>query len=204
MTTQTPGTPDVASSGEQEGRPTGAPAAGAIQASIATITPKADNPSKTAPPGLSGSERASDQPPTPGDPSTAQAAGDRHTRPWHRINAALDRARAHPTGRILVRIGFGAAGGLVVLVGIILLPFPGPGWLIIFSGLAIWAVEFPWARRLLRFVRRQVSRWRSWYLSRNRTTKVTSALALVLVVLAVVALALRYGTGPDVLTSIWG
>ena len=38
---------------------------------------------------------------------------------------------------------------MVVAVGIALIPLPGPGWLIVIAGLAIWAVEFHWARRLL-------------------------------------------------------
>jgi uncharacterized protein (TIGR02611 family) len=50
----------------------------------------------------------------------------------------------------------------VILVGIVLLPLPGPGWVIIFAGLGLLAVEFVWARRLLRFARRQVGRWTDW------------------------------------------
>lgn len=41
-------------------------------------------------------------------------------------------------------------GWLVVLVGIVLLPLPGPGWLVIFLGLGILAAEFVWAERLLK------------------------------------------------------
>jgi uncharacterized protein (TIGR02611 family) len=53
-------------------------------------------------------------------------------------------------------------GFVVIVVGIILLVFPGPGWLTIFLGLGIWATEFSWARNVLKFVRRQVGIWTKW------------------------------------------
>ena len=40
-------------------------------------------------------------------------------------------------------------GFLVLLVGIVLLPLPGPGWLVIAAGLAVLAAELVWARKLL-------------------------------------------------------
>lgn len=39
-------------------------------------------------------------------------------------------------------------GFTVVVVGIILLPLPGPGWVIIFAGFAILATEFEFAERV--------------------------------------------------------
>lgn len=60
------------------------------------------------------------------------------------------------------RIGVGVLGGAVVVLGFILIPLPGPGWLIVFAGLAILATEFVWAERLLRFARRQVHGWTEW------------------------------------------
>ena len=41
------------------------------------------------------------------------------------------------------------AGCAVVVVGVILLPLPGPGMLVILAGLGILATEFEWADRLL-------------------------------------------------------
>jgi len=40
-------------------------------------------------------------------------------------------------------------GGLVTLIGVVALVAPGPGWLIIFTGLGILASEFAWAARVL-------------------------------------------------------
>ncbi len=53
-------------------------------------------------------------------------------------------------------------GLVVILVGIVLLAAPGPGWLVIFLGLGIWASEFVWAKSLLRRTRRTVGRWTAW------------------------------------------
>ncbi len=50
-----------------------------------------------------------------------------------------------------------AIGLAVVVVGIILLPLPGPGWVIIFGGMAIWATEFVWAQLVLRWTKRKVT-----------------------------------------------
>jgi len=47
-------------------------------------------------------------------------------------------------------------GVTVLLVGIAMLPLPGPGTLVILSALAILASEFAWARQLLQRVRREI------------------------------------------------
>jgi uncharacterized protein (TIGR02611 family) len=60
------------------------------------------------------------------------------------------------------RVAIGLLGAAVVLVGIALIPLPGPGWLIVFAGLAILATEFVWAERLLNFARRKVRGWTDW------------------------------------------
>lgn len=53
------------------------------------------------------------------------------------------------------QVGVFVVGLAVVCGGVILLPLPGPGWLIIFGGMAIWATEFSWAQRVLRWTRRK-------------------------------------------------
>jgi uncharacterized protein (TIGR02611 family) len=44
-------------------------------------------------------------------------------------------------------------GVTLVLCGVVMLITPGPGLLLIFSGLSILALEFVWARRLLRKIK---------------------------------------------------
>lgn len=50
---------------------------------------------------------------------------------------------------LLKRVMVGLVGGIVTLIGVVALVAPGPGWLIIFTGLGILASEFAWAARML-------------------------------------------------------
>jgi uncharacterized protein (TIGR02611 family) len=50
---------------------------------------------------------------------------------------------------IVKRVLVGVVGGLITLIGVVALVAPGPGWLIIFTGLGILASEFAWAARVL-------------------------------------------------------
>jgi len=53
------------------------------------------------------------------------------------------------------RIAVTIAGFAVLLAGVALLVLPGPGWLLIFIGLAILATEYVWAERLLKGAKRK-------------------------------------------------
>ena len=54
--------------------------------------------------------------------------------------------------------------GLLVLgVGILAIPYPGPGWAIVFIGLAILATEFDWARKLLAYARTRYDAAMAWF-----------------------------------------
>lgn len=53
-------------------------------------------------------------------------------------------------------------GAVVLALGVIAIPYPGPGWAIVFVGLAILASEFAWARRVLRYARRRYDAWTDW------------------------------------------
>ncbi|MFI9048979.1 TIGR02611 family protein [Streptomyces sp. NPDC053427] len=55
------------------------------------------------------------------------------------------------------QVGVFVVGLAVVVIGVIMLPLPGPGWLVIFAGMAIWATEFVWAQLVLRWTRRKVT-----------------------------------------------
>lgn len=96
------------------------------------------------------------------------AAGENPDRPIRRM---LRRARAwiddRPRLRHAYRTGVGILGGLIAVVGLILVPLPGPGWLVVFLGLAILGTEFAWAKRLAAFVKRQLSRFWAWWNARK-------------------------------------
>lgn len=60
-----------------------------------------------------------------------------------------------------VRRFFKIVGGFtLLLVGIVMLITPGPGWLVIIGGLAMLGAEFVWARRLLDRLKSQGERLR--------------------------------------------
>ena len=70
----------------------------------------------------------------------------------------------------------------VIGLGLVLIPLPGPGWLIVFGGLAILATEFAWAGRLLDFARRHVGVWSVWVTRRSRLVRALLGVATLLVV----------------------
>lgn len=49
----------------------------------------------------------------------------------------------------LMKLVLGLAGGILIVLGILLLVLPGPGWPLIFGGLGLLAMEFVWARQIL-------------------------------------------------------
>ncbi|MFI9346163.1 TIGR02611 family protein [Streptomyces sp. NPDC052773] len=55
------------------------------------------------------------------------------------------------------QVGVFVVGLAVVVTGVIMLPLPGPGWVVIFGGMAIWATEFVWAQLVLRWTKRKVT-----------------------------------------------
>lgn len=67
------------------------------------------------------------------------------------------RSAARVTYRFARRVVIGVIGGTVLLAGTVMLVTPGPGLVVIPTGLAILAVEFAWARRWLAKVRRRIS-----------------------------------------------
>ncbi len=50
---------------------------------------------------------------------------------------------------VVRQIGVAFIGFTVLILGILMVPLPGPGSLVMFAGLAILALEFQWALRWL-------------------------------------------------------
>jgi uncharacterized protein (TIGR02611 family) len=82
------------------------------------------------------------------------------TRAWARWR---DKVRDRPAADFTYRIVVGVVGLAVLVVGILAIPYPGPGWAIVFVGLAILATEFEWARRALAWTRRRYDRVMDWF-----------------------------------------
>ena len=102
--------------------------------------------------------------------------------PQHPVRRVLRRARAwverHPRIRFAYRFAVALLGATVAIVGLILVPLPGPGWLIVFLGIAILGTEFPAANRLGQWLKRvlakALARWKSWRASRAARESSTS------------------------------
>jgi len=73
-----------------------------------------------------------------------------------------ERVRSRPAVDLAYRVAVGVVGTAVLVLGIIAIPWPGPGWLIVFAGLAILGTEFVWARRVGQFLRRRYDAWTRW------------------------------------------
>ncbi|MFF8386631.1 TIGR02611 family protein [Streptomyces kanasensis] len=65
--------------------------------------------------------------------------------------------KARRTLHLSWQVGVFLIGLAVVLAGVLMLVLPGPGWFVIFAGMAIWATEFVWAQLVLRWTKRKVT-----------------------------------------------
>lgn len=81
-------------------------------------------------------------------------------------------------------MAIGTLGTLVLVAGIVMIPYPGPGWAVVFVGLAILGSEFAWAKRLLRFAKGKYDAWTDWLKRQNLFVKLLVLGTTGLVVLA--------------------
>lgn len=106
----------------------------------------------------------------------------------HRVGQRQRRFRvriaANSTLDLVYRISVGIVGAVVLALGVIAIPYPGPGWLIVFTGLGILASEFTWAHRLLKFVRRHYDRFMEWFSRQSIVVQAAGVLLTTVVVLA--------------------
>ncbi|WNV89018.1 TIGR02611 family protein [Umezawaea sp. Da 62-37] len=105
----------------------------------------------------------------------------------HEGNGFRQWFRRNPGLNLAYRIGVGVVGGLVLIGGVLMIPYPGPGWLVVFAGLAILASEFEWAGRVLKFAKHYYDLWVAWLKRQSLLVK--------FLVLA--------GTGLIVLATLW-
>lgn len=123
------------------------------------------------------------------------AAARRREAESHDHNVTLDaqdddwawrrRIRANPVTARVYRIAVALVGGLVVAGGLVAVPAPGPGWLIVFAGVGIWATEFEWAQRLLRWGKGVLADWTHWAGRQPVWVRGLLGLATLVIVLAI-------------------
>ncbi len=96
-----------------------------------------------------------------------------HKRAWARWR---DKIRDRPVADLTYRITVGVVGTLVLVVGIIAIPYPGPGWAIVFLGLGILATEFRAAQVVLHHARVRYEAVMAWFTRQHIAVKALSAL----------------------------
>ena len=95
------------------------------------------------------------------------------------------------------RIVVGVVGGMVVALGLVTIPLPGPGWLTVIAGLFVLATEFLWAERLLEFTKKHVKRWTDWVTHQPVWVRLLIAAATAAFVYGVLVVTLHMTGVPD-------
>jgi uncharacterized protein (TIGR02611 family) len=95
-----------------------------------------------------------------------------------------DRLRERRRAEFVYRIVVGVVGLAVLGVGILAIPYPGPGWAIVFIGLGILATEFAWARRLLAYARERYDKVMDWFHRQHAIVQILGGLLTALIVFA--------------------
>jgi uncharacterized protein (TIGR02611 family) len=95
-----------------------------------------------------------------------------------------DQLRERRRAEFVYRIVVGVVGLIVLGVGILAIPYPGPGWAIVFIGLGILATEFTWARRLLAYARERYDKVMDWFHRQHAIVQILGGLVTALIVFA--------------------
>ena len=123
--------------------------------------------------------------------------------PLGRFGEWRERIRQKPRAYRLYRIGVGVLGGAIIVGGLVLIPLPGPGWVIVFVGLGVLASEFEWAKRLERYVRQRVKAWTHWVGEQSLPVRaLIGALTAVFVLAVIYVVLLVYGV-PGFIPDSW-
>jgi uncharacterized protein (TIGR02611 family) len=113
-------------------------------------------------------------------------AGTRTESRWSTIKRRWarwrDRLRERPRVDFFYRMTVGMVGLVVFGLGILAIPYPGPGWAIVFIGLGILATEFDWARRLLAYAKERYDKVMDWFHRQGAFVQILGGLLTALVV----------------------
>lgn len=118
----------------------------------------------------------------------------REQRVHHRVRAHIRKRR---TTNLAYRVIVGLVGLAVIGLGVVLLPLPGPGWLVIFAGLFVLSTEFSWAHRLLHFAHEKVDAWTDWVRRQSLLVRALLAFGCLLIVAAAVGTYVAWAGVPD-------
>lgn len=118
------------------------------------------------------------------DPDTAEPRPHHHR---HRYREFRARFKSRRSTDLAYRTIVTLLGAVVLVGGMLMIPYPGPGWLVVFAGLAILATEYTWAERVLGYAKGRYDAWNEWLKRQHPVVK-----------LAVLGL-----TGLIVLVTLW-
>jgi uncharacterized protein (TIGR02611 family) len=120
--------------------------------------------------------------------NTARAGeADEPTRAQRMKERIAERRESHLQRGRFYRIGFAIVGATVTLAGIAMLVTPGPAFVVIPIGLAMLALEFAWAERMLDRALDQADIAARKAAETTRTQRILGAIATALAVAAAVA-----------------
>ena len=103
------------------------------------------------------------------------------------VERLMQRQEQHRTRHPAFRVAWGAAGFLVLIAGVVMLVTPGPAFVLIPVGLAMLALEFEWAERLLETALEEAEKAKRRAESATRTQRALGIAGTVAVIAACVA-----------------
>jgi uncharacterized protein (TIGR02611 family) len=118
---------------------------------------------------------------------------------WAWRRGIRSRRKVHLAYRVVV----GLIGGAITVLGLVLIPAPGPGWLVVFLGLAVLASEFEWASRLLGYARHRVGRWTDWATSQSLSIRILLGLGTLAILACLAWVTLRVTGVPGFVPDSW-
>ena len=95
-----------------------------------------------------------------------------------------DRLRERRKAEFVYRIAVAVVGLAVLAVGIVAIPYPGPGWALVCLGLGILATEFRWAQLVLHWVKERYDKVMDWFKRQGLWVRVLGAAFTAAVVVA--------------------
>jgi uncharacterized protein (TIGR02611 family) len=125
----------------------------------------------TAPPAEPDPVEAPPGPDAESSVSGAADGSDGHEKHHHHVLIEPDedrwawrrRIRQNPHQLRIYRVAVGFAGLLLICLGLVTGPLPGPGGIpLVLLGLAIWSSEFEWAYRLRQRFKAEIKKFRGW------------------------------------------
>lgn len=84
-------------------------------------------------------------------------------------------------------------GWSVLLLGAVMIPYPGPGWVVVFIGLSILAREFQWASDVHDYTHSRYHAWQKWLRAQPMYIKAIFWLLTTMTVVVTVWLVNGYG-----------